>query len=281
MADCHPSYLSQVEHGHRPMSRSLAEKVERIYHLRPGTYSCRYRFRGPGRPKAERLSRQALKELGAARQFEARRANTAVYPDDRQVPYHRRSEALGRVENIFWPMGIHLGAQAQREVEALEACWAGRDEWWERINALRFDSWSERRLFVKLALADAEVCRVSPNRLGSGVWVAHSRNGRNLGARALTALVLKHGELSVVIWTQVTLRTAWGFRRPDFLVVVCRRGRKVTVALEVDGGEFHTPDREWLRDQELDMPVLHLPADAVAEATVVDTIFRGLGECLE
>jgi hypothetical protein len=177
-------------------------------------------------------------------------------------------------------MGLHLGAQAQLEVEALEARWDGRDEWWERTNALRFDSWSERRLFVKLALTDAEVCRVSPNRVGSGVWVAHSRNGRNLANRPQTALVLRRGELSVVIWTQVTLRTMGGFRRPDFLVVASRRGRKITVALEVDGGEFHTPYRDWLRDQELDMPVLHLPADTVAEATVVQTIIRGLGEFL-
>jgi len=233
-------YLSQVESGQRPPSRRLAQRLERVYR-KPGEYTQpRYRFEGPGRRPAPEAARQALREI--------RRATALDGPAPQQpaaAPRHPWPEQRPVLDDVLWPIGLHLGAEARVEVEQLEALRGEDDFLWQTLNQMSFDSWSEKRLTVRL-LGAGHLMTVAPDSVGCAVQVVSGRTGRNLGAVAQAAIVLNCDELSAVVWPQATVQIGTSHRRCDFLAVVSVRGMKRTVCIEVVSPDTHPDDR---RDQ--------------------------------
>lgn len=274
-----PSWLCQVETGVRPPSRGLAMALEKVYGLAPGAFTRRIVFARPGRRPLSSLSRAALRAIGRAVMVEFQQA-AFDFPTDSRVPRHPWPPTPGQVANVLWPMGLHLGLEAQREVEQLEALRPDDEPFWRLLNRLRFDSWSEKRLLVRAALSGGDLLQVAPQRAGCFARVAHGRTGRDASHTPLPAVLLTRGDLSVLFWIQAPVRTWCTFRRVDFLATVCDGRRKMTVAVEVDR-PGKDPEAQHRRRLELGLPVLRVPADRVGDADVVERIVKRLGETLQ
>src|ERR1017187_8771454 len=109
---CSQSYLAQVETGRRPVSRQFAERLECLFQVKPGSYTNGVTFRR-GRPKLARETQRALREIRRARGT-ARRCLSHV-----GAPRCPRPDRAGGLENPLWPIAIHLGPEAGREVRRL------------------------------------------------------------------------------------------------------------------------------------------------------------------
>lgn len=58
-----------------------------------------------------------------------------------------------------------MSSQAREEVELLEKLRAEDELFWRQFNSLRFDSWSEKRLLVRLVLLGSQLAGVRLERL--------------------------------------------------------------------------------------------------------------------
>lgn len=271
-AGCHPSYIGQVEAGIRPLSRRLAERLERIYQLPKGKFTEGVMFRRGGANLAEE-TRATLRALKHAVPVGSPRP-----PVTHQRPYHSRPERSSPLENPFWPIAIHLGAEAQQEVLQLERLRASDERFWRHANALHYDCWSEKRLTVRLGLA-APLTGVSLQSLGCEVPVAHGRTGRDTSRTPYPAFVWQHGDKALAWFPQRCVRTAPGHRWPDGLLVAARKGRKLAAVVEVDGPTYHQDAAaERRRDQELGLPVLHLAASEVQRPDVLEKVLGWVDE---
>ena len=275
-AECHPSFLALVETGRRSLSRRMAERLERALGKKPGRYT-RHVVPSRGRPRQSSSSAEAVRKVRDATPF-LKQSGLPKFYNPGFEPSHKQSEVTGQVENILWPMGVHLGRSAQEEVEALEAQWAGQDHAWSLVNQLPFDSWSEKRMFVRAALRKGEIVRVAPRRLGCHTWLAHPRTGEEVAHRAQTALVLEQDGITAFFFPQQTTLTASDrFLRADFLVVASNGQRRVTAVVEVDGRDSHKdPYRDFDWELRINLPVLRLSADAVGRHGDVEAIYQFL-----
>jgi hypothetical protein len=80
-------------------------------------------------------------------------------------------------------------------------------------------------------------------------------------------------DISLALFPQRCVGTDFSNRWPDNLLVAARRGRRITAIVEVDGKPYHRdPEAERRRDEELEVPVLHLDAAEVGQAGVVNRI---------
>ncbi len=110
---CSQPYLAQVETGVRPISKNIAQKLEVVFKVKPGTYT-QVVFRR-GRPPRGAEARQALGQIRRAT-GKAPRALESVGP-----PKHPRADRVSGLEDPLWPIGIYLGEEAARQVRQLEA----------------------------------------------------------------------------------------------------------------------------------------------------------------
>lgn len=125
-------YLAQGEKGVRPISLKAAERVETALMLKAGRISKFLRSKESRRLWEE--SRAALRDFGRGnRQF----VEVATKPRIQQ-PHQRIT-----LENLLWPMAVHLGAEAAEEVKQLELLRKNQSRFWQQFNSFRFDSWSE------------------------------------------------------------------------------------------------------------------------------------------
>jgi len=245
-AACSQSYLAQIETGRRPMSYQLAEKLEALLKVGPGTFTGARFLRG--RPPLTEQARDILREL--------RRAHG---PD----PY--LYEPMGRPR---FPRGDlqkgHVDVlNSEPEVRMLEDRQRG-ERYWRDINSLRFDSRCEKSVALAVALGGAALSGVSPARLQCRLPRVQGRTGRFRHHKPHPAFLLKRNGLSLAWYVQICVRTPRGYRWPDNLLVAARNGKKKTLVVEMNGPDFHDdPQREERRDRELGVPVLHLkPGEA-------------------
>ena len=258
---CSQPYLAQVETGRRPVSRRIAEALESVFRVKPGCYT-KVVFRR-GRPALSPDARRALREI---RRAQGAAPRTLPLLGD---PLHPRADLASGLDNPLWPIAIHLGEQAAQEVKNLEKLRPADDPFWRQLQTIRYDSWSEKRLHVKVALAGADLTGVSPGSLGCALPSANGRTGRG-SRRAYPAFVWRWRDISLAIFPQRCVGTAWTHRWPDNLLVAARRGRRITGVVEVDGKPFHPhQEAELRRDRELDVPVLHLDAAEVGRPGLI------------
>ena len=261
---CSQPYLAQVETGRRPVSRRIAEKLESVFRVKPGSYT-KVVFRR-GRPALSPGARRALREIRRA-QGAAPRALPLL-----GIPQHPRPDRASGLENPLWPIAIHLGEQAAREVRDLEKLRPADDPFWRQLQTIPYDSWSEKRLHVKVGLTGAELTGVNPRSLGCVLPSADGRTGRS-SRRAFPAFVWRWRDISLALFPQRCVGTACTHRWPDNLLVAAYQGRRVTGVVEVDGEPYHQDlEAERRRDQELEVPVLHLEAAEVGHAGVLDKL---------
>ena len=262
---CNQSYLAQVETGRRPISRRFAERLESVFQVEPGSYTGA-RFRR-GRPPLDREARQALREIRRARGAAPR-----AFPQLGR-PRHRRPDRAKGWKNPFWPVARYLGAQAVQEVQRLERLRAGDDDFWRLLQSIHYDSWSEKRLHVKVGLAGAVLTGVSPGILGCVLPQADGSTGRETSRRAYPAFVWRWQDVSLALFPQRCVATQREHWWPDNLLVAACGGRRVTGVVEVDGEPYHKNlDGQAWRDADLGVPVLHLDAAEVGQPGLLDKL---------
>ena len=269
---CSQPYLAQVETGRRPVSRRIGAKLESFFRVKRGSYTGVVFRRG--RPALAKGARRALREIRRAQGSAPR-----PFPQLGQ-PEHPRSDRASGLENPLWPMGIHLGEKAAGEVRALEQLRPAHDPFWRHLQGIRYDSWSEKRLHVRVGLTGAELTAVSPESLGCVLPSADGRSGRNSNRRAYPAFVWRWQDISLALLPQRCVATEHTHLWPDNLLVAARRGRRVTGVVEVDGEPYHRdPVAKGWRDRELAVPVLHLDAAELGQPGLLDKLLlwvRGL-----
>jgi len=177
-------------------------------------------------------------------------------------------------------MALHLGPEAAEEVRLLERLRSADDFFWRQLQSIRYDSWSEKRLHVRVGLAGAALTGVCPGRLGCVLPNADGSTGRDSSRRAYPAFVWQWQDVSLALFPQRCVATDCTHRWPDNLLVAACQGRRVTGIVEIDGRPHHQdPEAEERRDGELDVPVLHLDAAEVGLPGLLNKIVlwvRGL-----
>lgn len=256
------SYLAQVEMGHRPISGNCLGKLERLFKTQFGKLWKGIGRRG--RPNYAPATRAALRELGKAVQ-EFWKGGEAL------VPEHPQPHLVRSLEDPLWTIALRLGEGAGEEVKRLEKLREEDESFWRQFNALRFDSWSEKRLLVRVALLGAQLTGVRLDRLGCKVRAIDGVTGESPGLHR--GFVMKGEEASLVWCSQVTIRTSVGYRCVDNLLVMSGGGKSVSLAVELDGAPFHgDAEKERRRDRELGIPVLHVDAARLDEPGLIGRI---------
>lgn len=256
-------YLAQVEGGVRPISARFLRQLEAIYSKKLSAQLWRVLGRR-GRPRHTQNTRLALAELFGSSSAAAVKAGPPKYAQPHQV--RRASDPL-------WPMALHLSSEARGEVELLEKLRAEDEIFWRQFNSLRFDSWSEKRLLVRVANLGGQLMGVRLQRLGASVAVVDGKTGKRPGLHR--GFVLKGKEGSAVWCPQVAVSTRLGIFCVDNLLVVSSRGRRVTVAVEVNGRQYHQDARRQLRrDRALGIPVIHLDASELHTPGLMTRILK-------
>ena len=265
---CSQSYIAHIECGRRPCSRAVAERLETLLGARRGSLT---RFDFPrGRPPMNAATKHILQEL-----------RKAASPAERELPPMIRPPAFPRhdlvkpVEDAFWPMAIHLGERAAREVVSLEKQRREQDRFWRLANSLRYDSWSEKRLVVQLGLRCQQLLPLSLDGIGSQLRGVDGMSGKDTHGQAYPAFVLRHQDYSIAWFTQRCVRSTSGYRWPDAIVVVAFQGKKRTVVVEIDGPKCHRNVRQGeARDLDLGVPVLHVHPDVLGQPDGLDRILH-------
>ena len=253
-------YLAQVEKGVRCISMRSARKLELALELKPGKL-CKVLNARESR-RLWRETREALREFGRAIQEFLPVGGTPVHSQPHQLP---------SLENPLWPMAVHLGEEAGLEVRELERLRRGQSRFWKDFNSLRFDSWSEKRLLVRVALMGMQLVGVRLRELGCALDVVDGVSG---GRAGLHRGFIHKGQHASLVWCpQVAVRTCHTVRCLDNLLLIRIGGKTVTAGVEVNGAPFHGDwQKQCRRDQELGIPILHLDAGQLSEPRLVERI---------
>ena len=271
LAEFSQPYLAQVEKGTRPISGRALARLEMVYGKKLGKLWNGIGRRG--RPAFSHSTKLAMLDFaGAVREFwEVGGVQVPRYPQPHQVL---------RAFDPLWPIALHLGSAAREEVELLERLRLEDESFWRQFNSLRFDSWSEKRLLVRVALLGGQLLGVRLARLGCSLRLVDGTTGER--ARLHRGFVLKGQKASLVWCPQVAVQTEAGLRCVDNLLVVSRRGLSVTMAVEVEGRDYHLDrERERRRDRALGIPVLHVDAGELEKPGLLKRILQWAYEQFE
>ncbi len=187
------------------------------------------------------------------------------------VPEHPQLHQVRTLEDPLWTIALRLGEAAGDEVCRLEALRREDEPFWRQFNSFRFDSWSEKRLLVRVALLGVPLVGVRLEKLGCSLRLMDGRSGKR--ARLHRGFVMKGREASLAWCPQVTVRTDRGYRCVDHLLVMSGGGKSVTLAVELDRAPFHgDAAKEARRDRELGIPVLHVDAARLDEPGLIGRI---------
>lgn len=264
---CSQSYLSQVETGVRTVSKAVAARLEIALKAKAGSFR-NAEFRR-GRPPTSVETRRILRDI-----------EHAIGSPRRPMPdlgeaRHPRPDRVNNLDNPFFKIGIALGAEAADEVAQLEKLRPKHQHFWRQLNSIRYDSWSEKRLQVNMGLTEAELVGLRPGRVGVVLPLANGKTARRSDRQAYPAYVWSRDDVSIAMFPQRCVGTQRCHRWPDNLIVAARDGQKVTAVIEIDGAEFlQDKARERRRDQDLDVPVLHLDAGEVGHPGVIEKIVQ-------
>lgn len=270
---CSQPYVAQVETGHRPVSRRIAEKLEEFFGVAAGTYTNANFVRG--RPPLTEEARQVLRHLREAL------SEPLSIPLGRRAPRNPRSDLGKPREDALGPMGPFLGEKAGALVRRLELQRPGDERFWRGINSVRFDSLKEKLLVASVAQRCAQVAGVSLPQVGCALPAVNGITGRDKSRRAYPAMILKDGDVSIAWYPQRCVRTYSGYRWPDNLLVGAMGGHRVTAVVEVDGAAFHQDtERECRREKDLGVPILHLAASHVGRPDTLDQVFNWMRSLL-
>ena len=262
---CDQSYIAQVERNHRPPSPWLAQRLEELYELEPGTFTNSPFFRG--RPRLSPESKLVKKELRLAVPL-----GTPFQHPPAKPRYPRNNVTYG-LKNPFG--GIKAGTNLASDLCRLEGMRPHDGRFWKQANAIRYDSLSEKGLVLKLALNGAQLVGVGHDQLGCRLQMVCGKKGKPYARRAPPAFLMKVGDLSVACYPQRCVRTAEGHRWPDHLLVVALNGRKLTVILELNGPKWHrNHKRERRRELQLGVPVYHLCASRLHDPNALGKFWR-------
>lgn len=180
----------------------------------------------------------------------------------------------------MWTIALRLGEAAGEEVRRLEKLRSEDESFWRQFNRFRFDSWSEKRLLVRVALLEVPLTGVRLSQLGCALPTMDGVTGEAAGLHR--GFVLKGEQASLVWCPQVTVRTGVGYRCLDNLLLMQGGGKNVTLAVELDGAPFHgDADKERRRDRELGIPVLHVDAARLDEPGLIVRILAWAKEQLD
>lgn len=265
------SYLAQVELGARPISGQALAKLEAVYRVKFGKLWAGIGRRG--RPGRTLLTRRALREF--ARGVQEFWGRGVV-----QTPTHPQPHQVWRSEDPLWPIALHLGESAGAEVRELERLRKEDEQFWRQFNSLRFDSWSEKRLLVRVSLLGGQLLGLRLDRLGCSLPLVDGVSGET---RVLHRGYVLAGRGGSVVWCpQVALATATGVLCVDNLMLVSAGGKSIAVAVELDGAEFHgDQEKQRSRDLALGIPVLHVDAGELDRPDLVKRILKWAWEQLK
>ena len=256
---CSQPYIAQVETGRRPVSRKVAEKLERLLEVEPGMFTNVVFLRG--RPPLLESTRQTLRAVRQAVPGQP----TPSDETSRKPRFPRPDWAKAREDSLS-PPAPHLGERFAEEVRRLELARSGDERFWRALQSIRFDSWIEKSPIVQVARQCDQLTGISMSQVGCSLPSVNGITGRKTSHRAYPAFVLQHKDAAVVWYPQRCVRTPSGYRWPDNLLIVARQGRKRTVAVEVDCPEFHSDAaKEMRRDKDLAVPVLHLSTQVLSD----------------
>lgn len=264
LVGCSQSYVAQVERAHRPPSYRYALRLEELFELEPGTYTNHRFLRG--RPPMSTQSKAVRRELVAAQSVQP----PGDFPEKR--PRLARPNVCYGLDNPFGAM--RPGTACGDDLLLLEQMRSADERFWRQANSVCFDSFTEKRFLIKLALQGAQLIGVGSQQLGSQLAMVCGKKGKPYRRRAPAAFLLKVGELSIALYPQRCVRTQGGHRWPDYLAVAALGGRKITVVLEINGPDWHANvARERERDLDLGVPVYHLCASQVESPDVLPGFF--------
>lgn len=252
-------YLCQVETGVRAISLKAARSLELALELRAGKFCKRLQTKESRKRWA--ATRAALREFG-------RRIRNFV---EGEKPRMEQPHQCFTLEDPLWPMGIHLGEEAAREVRQLELLRKGQTRFWRDFNSFRFDSWSEKRLLVRLALLGMQLVGVRLDQIGCSLNLVDGRTGKEPG---LHRGFVHKGEQASLVWCpQVAVRAGKKVLCVDNLLMVRTRTKTVTVIVEVVGAPYHSDrEKEKRRDQLLGVPIFHLDAAQLGQPRLIEKI---------
>jgi len=151
---------------------------------------------------------------------------------------------------------------------------------WRQFNTLRFDSWSEKRLLVRVGLLGGQMLGLRLDRLGCSLAVVNGVTGEKAGLHRGYVLA---GQSASVVWCpQVAVATRMGVLCLDSMLLVSSRGKTVTVGVEVNGGPHHGDlDARRARDRALGIPILHLDACELGKSGLIRRILSWAHEQLD
>jgi len=261
---CSQSYIAQVERAHRPPSWQLAQRYEEVFELEPGTYTNNRFLRG--RPALTAQSKAVQKDLREAVPMEP-----AFDYDPRKPRYPLKDVTYG-LDNAFGAM--KSGDPPGDDLARLMMMRPEDGRFWRQANLVRYDSFSEKRFAVKVALTGGQLTGVGYEQSGCTFQMVSGKSGRPYKRRAPAAFLLKVDDVSMALYPQRCVRTEPGHRWPDYIIVAAYQGRRRTMALEVNGPIWHQDQRrERKRDRELGVPVYHLCASQIENPETLKRIF--------
>ena len=255
-------YLAQVERGVRPISARALARLEDVYQVQFGKLSAGVGRRG--RPAYTPQTKRGLREFcRGIRDFWGRGVIAA--------PEHEQPHQVRRSDDPLWTIALRLDESAAQEVKELEILRREDDLFWRQFNSLRFDSWSEKRLLVRVGLLGGQMLGFRLGRLGCSLAVVNGVTGESAGLHR--GYMLAGKSMSVVWCPQVAVATRMGVLCLDNLLLVSARGRTVTVGVEVNGAVHHGDlDARRQRDSALGIPILHLDAGELGRPGLIRRI---------
>ena len=252
-------YLCQVEKGVRAVSLKAAKKLEVALELKAGRF-CK--------PLQNRESRKLWAATRAALREFGRHIREFVEGDK---PWVEQPHQCFSLENPLWPMAIHLGEESAEEVRQLELLRKNQPRFWRDFNSFRFDSWSEKRLLVRVALLGMQLTGVRLDQLGCSLELVDGKTGKRSGLHR--AFVYKGENASLVWCPQVAVRAGHKVLCVDNLLLIRVGGKTVTTVVEVNGAAFHADqEKELRRNRLLGVPILHLDAARLGEPRLIERI---------
>ena len=256
------SYLAQVESGRKPISLASLKALEQVYGVKLERYYGGVGVRGrPGHWAATKQAMASLKRPGWS---------TRITQIPR-TPKYQHPQTVRRSHDPLWPIGVHLGEGARRQVEQLELMRKADERFWRMFNSLRFDSWTEKWFLVCLALLGAQMVRLRLDRLGCSLNTIDGITGKT--GQLIQGFVLKGQSASLVWCPQVAIRLKNGEICVDNLLIISDGEKTLTLVVEVDGAPYHQDlGKEAWRDQELGVPVFHLDAGEVGHPGAIRKI---------
>ena len=193
------------------------------------------------------------------------------------VPEHAQPHQVRRSDDPLWTIALRLDGAA-KEVKELERLRREDEQFWRQFNSLRFDSWSEKRLLVRVGLLGGQMLGLRLDRLGCSLAAVNGITGEKAGLHRGYVLT---GQSASVVWCpQVAVATRVGVLCLDNLLLVSARGKTVTLGVEVNGPHHGDLEARRARDRALGIPILHLDAGELGKTGLIRRILSWAHEQL-